>query len=76
MHVLLSPDLLAGTEAFKKGASDLVKKVKAGRTKDGQHVHIPGYDSEAKRQEILASGEIEIKEKLIEDLKNKIGTVV
>ena len=69
IFIAINPDLLAGTDAFKKGASDLVKKVKAGRTKDGQHVHIPGYDSEAKRQQILASGEIEIEEKLIEDLR-------
>jgi len=69
IFIAINPDLLAGADSFKKNASELIKKIKAGRTKDGQKIHIPGYDSEKAREAILQSGEIEIDEKLINDLK-------
>lgn len=72
VFIAISPELLVGTDSFKKNASELVKKVKAGRTKDNKKIHIPGYDSELERQAILDSGEIEMEEKLINDLKAKI----
>ena len=72
VFIAINPELLVGVEDFKTHASDLVKKVKSGRTKNGEIIHIPGYDSEATRQTILDSGEIEMEEKLINDLKAKI----
>ncbi len=72
VFIAISPDLLVGVDVFKKNASELIKKVKSGRPKDGQEIHIPGYDSESRRQAILDSGEIEIEEKLINDLKSKL----
>lgn len=72
VFIAINPDLLAGVDNFKKNASELVKRVKAGRTKDGQKIHIPGYDSEEAVKAKLQSGEIEIEEKLINDLKKKL----
>jgi LDH2 family malate/lactate/ureidoglycolate dehydrogenase len=72
IFIAINPDLLVGDEEFKKNASELVHKVKSGRSKDGQKIHIPGYDSENKRQTILDSGEIEIEEKLINDLESTL----
>ena len=67
--IAISPSLLMDIGEFTKRSSDLIEKVKLSRTKDGQAIHIPGYDSESEIQEILKSGEIEIEEKIIEDLK-------
>jgi len=72
VFIAISPELLVGTDNFKKHASELVRKVKSGRTKDNQEIHIPGYDSELERQAILDSGEFEMEEKLINDLKAKL----
>ncbi|HVV14868.1 MAG TPA: Ldh family oxidoreductase [Candidatus Paceibacterota bacterium] len=67
--IAFSPDLVIGTEQFKKKSSELVKKVKAGKTKAGESIHIAGYDSEAKLKEINDSGEIEIEDKILDQLK-------
>lgn len=72
VFIAISPELLVGTDNFKKHASELVKKVKAGRSKDTQKIHIPGYDSETTKQAILDNGEIEMEDKLINDLKAKL----
>jgi len=72
VFIAISPELLVGTDNFKKHASELVKKVKTGRTKDDKRIHIPGYDSEGQRQKTLDSGEIEMEEKLINDLKARL----
>lgn len=72
IFIAISPELLTGTDKFKNNASELIKKVKAGRTRNGKEIHIPGYDSERRRQEKLDRGEIEIEEKLINDLRAKL----
>lgn len=72
VFIAISPNLLVGEKEFKKHSSELVKKVKTGRTKPGQSIHIPGYDSEGKIEQALRIGEIEMEEKLINDLKAKL----
>lgn len=68
-----SPDLLVGTEKFKTSASELIKKVKSSRSKPGTTLHIPGYDAEIEMQKLLKQEEIEIEDKLILQLKEKIA---
>jgi LDH2 family malate/lactate/ureidoglycolate dehydrogenase len=69
VFIAFSPDLLVGTEQFKKNSSELVRKVKAGKTKSGEPVHIAGYDTEAKIKELLEGGELEIEDAILEQLK-------
>jgi LDH2 family malate/lactate/ureidoglycolate dehydrogenase len=68
--IAFSPDLLIGTEQFKKNSSLLVKKVKSKKTKNGEIIHIPGYDTEMKMKEILKEGEIEVDDTILNQLKN------
>ena len=70
--IAFSPNLLMDINEFKKRSSDLIKKVKSSRTKPGKTIYIPGYDLETKIQETIKSGEIEIEEKFINDLKEKL----
>lgn len=70
--IAFSPNLLMDTDEFKKRSSDLIKKVKSGRTKPGETIRIPGYDLETKIQETMESGEIEVEEKLINDLEAQL----
>lgn len=67
--IALSPNLLMDTSKFKKRSSDLIKKVKSGRIKKGQKIRIPGYDLEKEVQKKIESEEIEIEEKLLNDLR-------
>lgn len=71
--IAISPSLLMETEEFKKKSSDLIKKVKSGRAKESQTIHIPGYDTEKDIESLIKSGEIEIEEKIINQLKEKIN---
>jgi len=67
-----SPDLLIGINEFKNNASDLIKKIKSSRVKPDSVIHIPGYDTEIKMKKLIKQGEIEIEDKLIQQLKDKI----
>lgn len=70
--IAISPNLLTGTEEFKERSSDLIRKVKSSRIKEGQMIRIPGYNSEIEMEKTLASGYIEIEEKILNDLKSKL----
>jgi len=70
--IAISPNLLMNTDEFKKRSSDLIKKVKSGRTQPGKQIRIPGYDAEEEMEKLIASGEIEMEEKLLHDLRAKI----
>ena len=72
-YMAFSPDLLIGTKKFKANSSELIKKVKSGRKHEGKEIHIPGYDTELKMKEKVESGEIEIEEKLITQLKDRLN---
>ena len=54
--------------------SALSSKNYSSRTKDGSKIYIRGYDAEAKIQARFAQGEIEIKEELINKLKEAAQT--
>lgn len=71
-YMAFSPDLLVGTDSFKKNSSALIQKVKTSKTSPGQTIHIPGYDTETELQKLIAYGQIEIEDKLINELHKKI----
>jgi len=72
LFIAFSPDLLVGTDQFKVNSSELVRKVKAGKTKSGESVHIAGYDTEPEIQKLLSEGEIDIEDTIINQLRAKI----
>lgn len=67
--IAFNPDLLVGTEQFKNKSSELVKKIKSKKTKDGTPIHIPGYDTEYLIQKVLDEGEVEIEDEIISKLR-------
>lgn len=66
--IAINPNLMVGTEEFKKKSSELIKKVKKGRPKKGETIHFPGYDTEKHIEKLIEDGEIEIEEKIINQL--------
>lgn len=72
----ISPDLLVGTKEFKNNSSELIKKVKSSKTKPGAEIHIPGYDTEEKVQKLIKTGEVEIEEKILNQLKEKVNLTI
>ena len=70
--IALSPSLLMDTDEFKRRSSDLIQKVKSGKTKNGGELRIPGYDSEKELQKIVELGEIDIEDSLLLELKKLV----
>lgn len=65
-----SPDLTGDTATFKASASDLINRLKKTKTRTGEPVHIPGYDSFEKSDEILNNDkEIDIDDALMSRLQ-------
>ena len=59
----LSPDLLAGTKAFKRNASDLLQIIKQKSfQKTGRAARLPGEESHARRCRILQEGSLDVEE--------------
>ena len=67
--IALNPEILIGVAEFKKRSTELINRLRALSTKDGKPVHIPGYDLEEKIQERLKSGEIEVEDQVLDELK-------
>jgi len=68
-YIAISPELLIGTEEFKKNSSDLILKVKQSKVKEGQKIKIPGYDKEIEMARLIKSGEIEVEDKILDSLR-------
>lgn len=66
--IAISPDLLIGTDQFKNNSSELIRKVKSGRTQHGKKIHIPGYDKEIEMQKLLLQDEINIEDTIADNL--------
>ncbi len=71
-YMAFSPNLLVGTEIFKKNSSELIKKVKSSKTQPGQKIHIPGFDTEVTMNKLLSNDSIDIEEKLVKQLNNLV----
>lgn len=68
-----SPDLLIGTDQFRKNASELIEKVKASKNRPQSEIHIPGYDADIQMQQKMRVGEIEIEEDQIRQMRQMIN---
>jgi LDH2 family malate/lactate/ureidoglycolate dehydrogenase len=75
VFMVFSPDLLTGADEFKKKAEHLIETVRNSKTKDGSKVRIPGENTIRKRDECLRTGEVEVDEKLVNQLKEYITSV-
>jgi len=65
-----SPNLLGDTKLFKKNASDLISKLRKAKTKSGEPIHIPGYDTFEKSDKLFQEdGFIEIDDEIFSKLK-------
>ena len=72
LFMAFSPDLLIDANEFKEKANLLVETVRNSKTKDGSKVRIPGEKTINTRNQNLKRGEIEVDEKLIEQIKEFI----
>lgn len=70
LFIAFSPNLLLDTDEFKKKARLLIETVRNSKTKNGTKVRIPGENTIKKKNESLKSGEIEVDDKLIQDLRS------
>ncbi len=68
----LDPEVLCGSEQFRKNASDLVGKVAAGKTLSGKANHVPGVGTEKILGDAAKRDEIELDEKLYDGLKRTV----
>ena len=67
--IAIDPNLLTDVKKFKENCSDLVKKVKSSRKKEGiNEIKIPGEDSRKSYQEALKTGFIEVDELILKGL--------
>jgi len=72
LFIAIDPNLLVDTEVFKNNASDLIKKVKDSRKKEGEtEVRLPGERALKSRQEAEESGFVEIDDVIAEELNWK-----
>lgn len=70
--IAISPDLLVGTSEFKKNASDLVKKIKSLRPKNGKTIRVPGFDREEALKDLNDDSEIEIEDEILSQIKKTL----
>lgn len=69
LFIVFSPTLLGDIELFKQNVYKLIEKVRNSKTKTGTKVRISGENTLDTRDENLKKGEIEIGDKLYEELK-------
>lgn len=68
--VLIDPSILIDLEQFKNNVDSLVKEIKNSRKQKGfDEIFLPGEQSYYKRQSAFEKNELEIDEKLYEELK-------
>jgi len=72
LFMAFSPDLLIGVDEFKKKAEQLIETIRNSKTKNGGKVRIPGENTIKKRDECLKTGEVEVDEKLVAQIKEFI----
>lgn len=72
LFMAFSPDLLISVDEFKKRARFLIETVRNSKTKSGTKVRIPGENTIGKRDECLKTGEVEVDEKLLNQVREFI----
>jgi LDH2 family malate/lactate/ureidoglycolate dehydrogenase len=69
----IDPGLFGNSEDFKKAASEMVRIVKNSQPrKEGDHVSIPGDRTYALYQQSLASGEVEVSDAILAELRELV----
>lgn len=69
LFMAFSPTLLLDREEFKEKVKELVEAVRNSKTRDGKKVRIPGESTLDTRDKNMKIGEIEIDDKLVEEIK-------
>ena len=68
LFMAFSPKLLVGLDEFKEKVRALVETIRNSKTRDGEKVRIPGESTLDTRDENLGIGEIEVDDKLIQEI--------
>ena len=68
--IAIDPEILTTKEAFIKEVSSIIKRIKSARKAEGvNEISIPGEKAKAFNDKVLRSGEIEVEDNLLEQLK-------
>ncbi len=71
IFIAIDPEILIGREQFKKNSTELVNKIKSSRKAPGiDEILVPGEKGLKHKAEIEKTGEIEIEDKIIQELKS------
>jgi len=74
LFIAMDPELLVDREGFKKHSSELIKKIKSSRLDpEVKEIHIPGEKSLENLEKAEQTGEVEIEDKMYEELLVKAG---
>jgi LDH2 family malate/lactate/ureidoglycolate dehydrogenase len=65
----MKPDLLMDLDEYKAKADEFITRLKKTRTISGREMRISGESSLKKKEEILNAGEIDVDEKVVNNLK-------
>ncbi|HEX9805039.1 MAG TPA: Ldh family oxidoreductase [Candidatus Dojkabacteria bacterium] len=67
--LVMKPDLLMDLDEYKAKADEFITRLKKTRTISGREMRISGESSLKKKEEILNAGEIDVDEKVVNNLK-------
>lgn len=69
LFIAIDPNLLVDLEDFKKNSSDLIKKIKGSRKKEGvNEIRLPGERAQESRKEAETSGMVEVEDAIVKEL--------
>lgn len=68
IFIAIDPNLLVDTAEFKRNASDLVRKIRAARTKDGKSTRLPGDRAHNVYRQAHESGMVEVDDIILKQL--------
>lgn len=70
MLIAIDPDILVDRAKFKANASDLIDRVKSSRHMgEIKNIRLPGERAQCRYQEALKSGEVEIDENILREIR-------
>ena len=69
LFIAIDPNLLVDVKKFKANCSDLIKKIKGSRKREGvKEIRLPGERSRAEYQKALKSGFVDVDETILKEL--------
>ncbi len=70
LFIAIDPNLLVDLDTFKKNCSDLIKKIKSSRKKDGNaDIRLPGEQARKLYREAMTSGFVDVDDTVLKELK-------